>query len=221
MLFLSLLATAGCTPNVRMSGSWGDGASRSQSFSRVLVVGLSPNAGVRCDFESFMRTQLRYVGAEAQESCNLMRTSDPLTVEGIQAAVVEYGADAVLTTALVAGGAGATEGGGRDTRGDAYYKATGSGYENVYYPGGYRGYYGGYGIYGVPVIYAEFQVADVVTSVEGAVKVRSMLFNTADRSLVYEVETTATDLSSRDNALATITEPLAEKLARVGVVGSN
>ncbi len=218
-LTLTALALAGCTPHVRMSGDWADGAARGQSFSRVLVVGVSPNASVRCDFESFMRTQLRYVGAEAQESCNLMRTTDPLTVDGIEAAVREFGADAVLATVLVAGEAGATEGGSRDTRGDAYYKATGSGYEDYYYPG-YRGYYGGYGVYGVPVTYVEFQTAETVTSVEGKVTIRSMLFATRDRSLVYEVRTTATDLSSRDNALATITEPLAEKLARAGIVAA-
>jgi hypothetical protein len=197
---------------VRVDGDWEKDAARDQSFARVLVVGLSPHAGTRCDFESFMATQLRSTGVDAKASCSLMNTSDPLTRESIEAVVAEYGADAVLTTVLVQADLGADTGGGRDTRGAGYYKPTDIGYDY---------YYGGYGVYGVPVVYGEFRTAAPIMTVEGDVSIRSMLYATRDATLVYQLNTTASDLRSRDNALGTITPPIAEQLQKAGLLLSN
>ena len=209
---------AGCSGPVRLSSEWQPKADRNQAFERVLVVGLSPNAGVRCDFESFMMNQLRAT-IEAKSSCLLMKTTEPLTRESIERVIAEYQPDAVLTTSLVHSADGAEEGGSRDTRGAAYYKATDTGYADPFYgPYGRYGYGGGYGAWGVPVVYVEFETAPVVTSVEGEVTILSMLYATRDASLVYEVTTTAKDLHSRDDALAKVTGPIADRLRRDGVV---
>jgi hypothetical protein len=210
-IFILLLAVAlsGCM-RVQVDGAWEADVSRDQSFRRILVIGLSPNAGSRCDFESFMATQIRAAGTDASPSCNLMKTSEPLTLESIHAAVVEYGADAVFTTMLVGSEVGAKEGGERETRGGIYVKATGTGYANYYR--------GGYGRYGVPVVYGEFRKAPVITSLDGKVRIQSMLYATSDKSLVYKLGTTAKDLSSRDNALASVTPLIAKRLQRAGLL---
>jgi hypothetical protein len=210
LLLMLAVALTSCSRQVQISGDWEEGASQDQTFTRVLVIGLSPYASGRCDFESFMTTQIRATGAEAKASCNLMNTSEDLTLESIHAVVVEYGADAVLTTMLVQSEMGEQEGGDRETRGGIYLKATGTGYENFYR--------GGYGAYGVPVVYGEFRKAPVITSVDGEAHIRSMLYSTQDKSLVYKLDTTANDLRSRDNALAAVTPRIAKRLQREGLL---
>lgn len=210
LLLLLAISLAGCSRQVRVDGEWQADASRDQSFKRVLVLGVLDNAGQRCDFEMFLETQLKRSGAEAKASCYLMDITAPITLEGVQAAVEEFQADAVLSTVLVGSAVDEREGGDRESRGGLYLKRTGMGYENYYR--------GGYGGYSVPVVYGEFREAPVVTTVEGAVRIQSMLYATSDRSLVYVVNTTATDLHARDAALAAITPPIAERLQRAGLI---
>ena len=151
LLLIFAIGLSSCSRQVQVDGDWEEGVPRDQTFTRVLVIGLSPYASGRCDFESFMTNQIRATGAEAKASCYLMNTSEDLTLESIHAVVVEYGADAVLTTMLVQSDMGVKEGGDRETRGGIYLKATGTGYADYYR--------GGYGVYGVPVVYGEFRKA--------------------------------------------------------------
>lgn len=219
-MLLLVLSLASCTPQARVQGSWEEGVSRDQSFSRILVVGISPDSNLRCDFEHFMVTQLRYAGASATTSCSLMSTKDDLTRETIEPAVAEYNADAVLTTVLVQSVIDTKEGGDRDTRGGLYLKRTGLGFEDYYT--GFEDYYtGGYGYYGVPVVYGEIREAAVINTVEGKVEILSMLYATSDASLVYEMTTTAHDLYSRDSGLSTITPPIAKRLQGAGLIRSS
>ena len=153
----------------------------------------------------FLRTQVRSTATEAQASCNLMPSSEDLTRENIHQAVIDFNADAVLATVLVQSGGEVEEGGESDTRGGAYFKAQGVGYADRYYRGGY-------GVYGVPVVYGEFRLAPVLTSLDGEVTIRTMLYETQNATLVYEVLTTAEDLNSRDQALGEITPSIADEL---------
>ena len=113
----------------------------------------------------------------------------------------------MLATSLVDKAWGVEEGGSRETRGDAYYKATDMGYATGYY-----------GVYGVPVIYGEFQTAPTLTTMQGAVHVTSKLFETRGATVVYTMDTVARDLEARDSGLATLTEPMAERLRRDGLI---
>jgi hypothetical protein len=210
LLLILAISLAGCSRQVRVAGDWQEGVSRDQSFTRVLVVGLSPNTGARCDFEMFMETQIRNTGADAKASCFLMDITAPVTFESVGAAVDEYGADAVLTTVLVQSAMGEQAGGDRESRGGVYFKATGTGYESFYR--------GGYGGYGVPVVYGEFREAPVITTVAGAVEILSTLYATSDASPVYTLKTIATDLRTRESALAAITTPIAKRLQRDGLL---
>jgi len=214
-LLVASVVLSGCARQVRVDGDWADGADRSQRFERIVVLGVSHNAGARCDFEYYLRTQLRYSGVEAQASCDLMKTSDEISREAIEAVVAEFEADAVIATVLVASAVGTQEGGASDTRGGLDFKATDAGYyDPVYGPW----YYGGYGAYGVPVIYGQFKEAPVVTSLDGSITIQSMVFDTSDASMVYEIRTTAKDLRSRDDALSHITPPIAEALRSAGII---
>jgi hypothetical protein len=214
VLLLTVWLAACSTREVQVESAWEKNAPRNQSFSQVLVIGVSPNVNGRCQFEKFMVSQLRSASINAKASCNVMKTSEPLTLENIGLAVDEYGADSVLATTLVASAVRAREGGTADTRGGGYYKPTGTGYASPYY-------YGGYGAYGVPVVYVEFETAPVVTTLEGEVSIQSMLYATHDASLVYTLTTTATDLYSREAALSMLTAPIADRLVREGLIHSD
>jgi hypothetical protein len=211
-LVLSSAWLVGCESQVRVDSAWQDNVPRAQSFSRILVVGVSPDVNARCDFEQFMATQLSSESVIAKSSCNFMSVDDPLTIESIDKVVIEEQADAVFATMLVASNVEAKEGGMNETRGSGDYKATGTGY------GHYGGYYGGYGRYGVPVTYIEFQTTAPITTISGEVDILSRLYEVNEGVMVYELTTKANDLQSSDQALAMITAPIAERMRRDGVI---
>ena len=213
-LFLVLSAAwlAGCERQVRVESSWQENVPRDLSFTRILVVGISPNVNIRCDFEHFLATQVSSESVVAIPSCGKMSIKEPLTIESIDEAVKAEQADAVLATILVASNVHAKDGGMNETRGDAYYKATGTGYGY----GGYGSWYGGR--YGVPVTYVEFQTAPPITTISGEVDIVTRLFEVSDGTMVYELVTTAHDMQSRDSALAAVTAPIAERMRRDGLI---
>ena len=189
-----------------VSGAWQEGAPRKQAFSRVLVVGVSPNVNQRCAFEFFMASQLQSESVEAVRSCDAVKEKTPLTLESIEQAVAMAQADAVLATSLVAREFEAKEGGSRDTRGNASYKATDAGFATGYY-----------GVYGVPVVYGEFATAPAFTIAQGEARVSSRFYQTRDRALLYTLETKATKLESTDAALHDFAAAIADKLRREGL----
>jgi len=213
LLVLNAAWLAGCERQVRVESSWQENVPRDLSFKRILVVGISPNVNIRCDFEHFLATQIRSESVVAIPSCGKMSIKEPLTIESIDEAVKAEQADAVLATILVASNVHAKDGGMNETRGDAYYKATGTGY------GSYGPWYGGgFGRYGVPVTYVEFQTAPPITTISGEVDIVTRLFEVSDGTMVYEMVTTAHDMQSRDSALAAVTAPIAERMRRDGLI---
>ena len=189
-----------------VKGAWQEGAPRKQSFSRVLVVGVSPNVNQRCAFEFFMASQLTSESVQAIPSCDAVKEKVPLTLESIEQAITAAQADAVLATSLVAREFEAKEGGSRDTRGNASYKATDAGFATGYY-----------GVYGVPVIYGEFATAPAFTIAQGEARVSSRFYQTRDKALIYTLETKATKLESTDAALHDFAAAIADKLRREGL----
>ncbi|HSN72745.1 MAG TPA: hypothetical protein VLT59_14615, partial [Steroidobacteraceae bacterium] len=139
-------------------------------------------------------------------SCEAVTQKYPLTLESIEQAVASVRADAVLATSLVARDFDAKEGGDRDTRGSAMYKATDAGFATGYY-----------GVYGVPVIYGEFATAPPITVVQGEVQVSSRFYETRDKTLLYTVSTQARNLESRDAGLYEVAAAIAHQLRRAGL----
>jgi hypothetical protein len=203
---LLLTATAlllGCA-DVSVNSAWKDGASRSQTFSRVLVVGVSPNYDLRCAFESSLASQMRTQATQVISSCDKMKADEPLTRENIERVIASVRADAVLATTLVALDVGASEGNSMDTRGDARYKAIGIGFAD----------------YGMPVTYAEFQTAPPITTVKSTTHVLTKLYETQGAKLLYTVDTKTKphEVESTQETILRITAPTADRLRRDGVI---
>ena len=59
MLLAGVACVAGCAQHPKVSSTWGPDASRGQSFSTILVVGVSPNLSQRCSFERVLAKRLR------------------------------------------------------------------------------------------------------------------------------------------------------------------
>jgi hypothetical protein len=178
-------------------------------FHRVLIIGITPNFDQRCLFEYALGSQLASEQVTAVVSCDAMGSQLEINRANVEKIARERRVDAVIATRLVASKLATEDGGGRDTRGSAQYKATGAGFENVYV--------GGWTAYGVPVTYGEFQSSDSITTLKGEVRLLTQVYSTADASLVHSVETKSKNLES-GSALARIAEPIAKKLRRDKVV---
>ena len=205
-LFGAVLSAGSAQARSTVKGTWQEGATRNQAFTRVLVVGVSPNVNQRCAFEFFMVSRLKSDSVVAIRSCDAVKEKNPLTLESIEQAIAAAQADAVLATSLVSRSVESKEGGSRDTRGNASYKATDAGFATGYY-----------GVYGVPVVYGEFVTAPAFTIAQGAARVASRFYQTRDRALIYTLDTQATKLESTDAALHDIAAAIADKLRREGL----
>jgi hypothetical protein len=201
LLLLAGAWLAGCA--VHSQSAWQGNASHDQNFKKVLVVGVSPNFTQRCAFEYSLVSHILSPTVTALASCDLMTSKDELTRENIVRVVQSSGADAVVSTALVSMELGGTEGGGRDSRGGGYYKATGFGYATDYY-----------GVYGVPVVYGQFVTSPSITTVEGEVHVATRVYETHGATLVYTVDTKAKDLESQEHAFSELTQAIGDSLKR-------
>jgi hypothetical protein len=197
---------AGCAGQPSVKSAWQGNAPRNQTFRRILVVGVSPNYNQRCAFEFSLVSQLKRGPVVAVPSCDLIKSDDPLTRASVERAVATIDADAVLTTNLVASDWGTKEGAGRDSRGGGYYKATDYGYAFNYYG------------YGVPVTYGQFVESPSITTVHGQAHVVSKLYEAHGASLVYTVDTKASELESHQSFLLEVPPAIADRLRRDGLV---
>jgi len=204
---LAVAGLAGCNRTVSSDSKWGEGVPHNQAFSRLLVVGLSPDANVRCAFENDLAYNLRSPTVTAKTSCSVLGSKEPITRESIERGIATFGADAVLATRLVDASSKLKEGGTSDTQGGGYYKATDLGYATNYW-----------GVYGVPVVYGEFQTAPSLFSIRGTIRIVTSVYETRGATMVYSVETKAKNLESREQALVDITPAIAERLRRDGLV---
>jgi hypothetical protein len=205
----ALAFLSGCAAQqARTKGAWSAGVPHDLSFQRVLVIGVTPEVSQRCAFEQFLVAEIRSETTSAISSCNALEKGATLTRENVERAVASHNLDAVLATTLVAATGKVAEGGTSETRGDAYYKAVGTGYD----------YYGFYGAYGVPVIYAEFETAAPLTTIKGEATIVTRLYETSGATVVYEMETRGKDLDSRVTAMAVLSDSIASRLRKQGLV---
>ena len=195
---------AGCSTSTsaRSSGTWKDRAALSQPFTRVIVVGVSPDIRQRCPFERLLASRIEEAGTTAFASCDVVTQKTPLTRESIEAAVKDQQADGVLATTLVSFDWN-TGSSGRDTRGGGMYKATDAGY---------------YGVYGVPVVYGSFETAAPITTLKGEAHVTTNAYETRGPTLVYTLESSVQNFESRDQGLVTLVGPIVDQLRKDGLI---
>lgn len=207
LLLVATAGLAGCASQPKAAGAWAEDASRAQAFTRVLVVGVTPNINQRCAFERMLAGRIRSASTVAFASCDVVTKKEPLTRESIDEAITAKQADAVLATSLVSREWELQQGGTRDTRGGGMYKATDAGYAT-----------GWYGAWGVPVIYGEFQTAPSALTVQGEIRLTSRIFDTKGAKLVYTVDTSAGAIESSDQAAHELTMAISERLLKDGLV---
>ena len=203
----AVLCLAGCTGKVSVKSNWVDSAARSQTYSRLLVVGVSPDYGQRCNFEFWMVRDLRSQGIQADASCSSMNKDEPLSRPAIERIVSTVHSDGVLATSLVSAAWRTKEGGSYDTRSSGQYKYVASGYDT-----------GFYGAYGIPVDYYQFKTQPSITNARGRVEVLTKLYDTRDAKLVYTIDTKVRDIESSQLGLASITPAIAERLHHDGLI---
>ena len=193
----------GCA-GVSANGTWQDGAPRNQTYSRLLVIGVTPDRDMRCNFESSFASQLRSASTTVILSCDQIGAKDSLTRESVERAVAAVHADAVLATRLVSMKTGQQVGGTTDTRGDSLYKATDA----------------GFGAYGMPVYYVDLKTAPPLTSDTMSLHVLTQVYETHGATLIYTVDTIAKkqEIDSTSANLMAITAPAAESLRRAGLI---
>jgi len=206
LLFALAAASAACTRPTTVDSAWTEGVPRNQSFSKVVVVGVSPAYTTRCRFERMMMDSLNSPGVTAITSCSRMKSDEPLSREAIVAIVESSGADAVLATRLVDGKVGLEEGNSNETRNASYYKPIGYGYDS---------YYGGYGM---PVTYVNFVAEESTFTLKRTVVVSSNLYETKGASLIYSLDTRAYDKASQSDVIDAVTEAIAGRLRKDGLV---
>ena len=184
-----------------VKGEWSDNVSRDLSFSRILVVGISPDRNQRCRFERSMASKIGSANTVALVSCDVIPPQAPLTRESVEAAVAAENADAVFTTSLISTSWETQEGGTHDTRGTANYKAT-----DAYY-----------GVYGT-VVAVDFRTSAPITTVEGEAHVTSKLYETRGATVVYTVDTKIRNVQSTGEGLADTTGPISKRLRKAGLI---
>lgn len=213
-IVLSIVAAVGlaaCSQPVRVDGHRQDASPRGEYFTRILVVVVSPRPEQRCTFERLLAAEMRSEISHAMSSCSALPTGAVPQRENIEQVVAERRVDAVLVTSLVSASQQVQEGGTIETRGDYYFKPDAVGWYDW-------GYYGVTRFYGGPVVYGHFETAPPIKIVEGQVTVLSRLIRTSDVKLVYEAVTSAEELHSRVEALASIAPEIAGALRKDGLI---
>jgi hypothetical protein len=201
-LILAIASLAGCTQPIRATGDWNEGATRPQTFKKLLVVGVSPDYNQRCNFEWVLATKMRSDTVEAITSCSLMKADVQLSRESIEPVIKSSGADGVVATRLVTSGGSLKKGGTSDTRGSAMYKATDMGYD----------------YYGMPVVYGDFAASRPIIELESTFEVLTQVYETRGASPVYSLETTGKSRDAINIVREDISSAIAERLRQDGLI---
>jgi hypothetical protein len=202
---LTLTLWLGACSGVSVKGTWQDGAPH-QTYSRVLVIGVSPDRDLRCAFEATFGSQLASASTTVISSCDQMGPKEQLTRENVERVAAAVHADAVTATRLVSASFGHGQGTSTDMRGDSVYKVDDYGYA--------------YGAYGMPVYTLDFQTAPPLTSITSSLDVVTKLYATHGAALIYTVDTVTKkqEIDSTEATLMSIAAPTADRLRHAGLV---
>jgi hypothetical protein len=215
LVAVTLFGLAACARPVQVDSHWHDQSQRGQSFSRILVVVVSPRPAERCSFERLLAAEIRSDTTHAMSSCSALPEGEAPGRENIEQAVAERRFDSVMVTSLVAASQRVQEGGTSETRGDRFFKPAGIDYDWGLYD---WGHYGLNPFYGGPVVYGEFETSPPLKVVEGDVTMVTRFFDTRGAALVYEATIQARELHSRVEALATVAPEIAARLRKDGLI---
>jgi len=100
LALLLVLVLGGCA-TTEVSNTWKDPQHSGPALRKVLVVGVTKQAGVRRIFEETFVKSLSEAGVSAVASYTLLTTDGQVTEDALQKAVADAGADGVLIARMV------------------------------------------------------------------------------------------------------------------------
>jgi len=87
LLLLGAASLSGYGSQATAAESRQEAVPRDQSFTRVLVVGVTPHVNQRCGFEFFLASLITSESTKGIRSCDAVKEKNPLTLESIEAAI--------------------------------------------------------------------------------------------------------------------------------------
>lgn len=100
-VLLSVLLLAACTKGTKITKVSHEKRPADAPYSKVLIVGVTPNEGLRWRWERLMASTLEDRGITAWASVKEMGYDTPLNRDNVVVAVRKTGADAVLVSRLI------------------------------------------------------------------------------------------------------------------------
>jgi len=198
--FLACIALAfafGCGTKTRVSSQWMSPDYKGGPMHKILVLGISETFLGRRTYEDSFTEALRKGGAEAVSSYTLLPSDDKLTKEEIEEILSREGFDGLIVTRLL------------EVAEETTYVPPST---TVVSGGSRYGYYGHYG-----------RNYDVVhspgyTLTTEIVRLETQLWNAADSELAWGITSETFDPTSKDDAIASVTSVLVQKLVNDGLL---
>ena len=197
-IFLLVSFGVSCATRTRVSSEWLSPDYQGGAMHKFLVVGVSDTTLGRRTYEDRFADALRGSGADAVSSYQLLPTDDRLTKEELEGAVRGEGFDGVIVTRVL------------EVAEETTYVPPSTQVVPAYR--GSRGYYGYYG-----------RQYDVVhspgyTRTTEVVRVETKLWNAHDSQLAWGIVSETFDPTSTDDAIASVTKKLVQKLSEDGLL---
>ena len=193
---LAPLLGLGCATPTELSGVW---VTESPApLSRILVIGVARTESSRRTFEDRFVEALAERGTSAVASYTLLPGEGRIEESAIRAAVREHGFGGVIVTRLL-----------RIDEETTYVPPT-----TRVVPGGY----GGYGLYGYYGMAWSVETTPGYTQTTRIVRLETNLYDTASEKLVWTAHSDTLNPDSPEDAIGSVTEAIADRLADDGLL---
>ena len=207
---LALVALAACSQSTTtsFSQSYRNPGYETTSFEKLMVIAVAQDQDARRAFETGLVAAISKQGGIAIPSIDVLPTEEGLTGEPLQAAVEAGGFDGVVITRLLS-----VDKDSEYTPPEKYHNP-----QTRYYPAGpalgygYGGYYGYYG-----TTYAEVHTPGYFET-STTLKLETSLYSVATNELVWTGQSNTVDPESVEDARASITTAVAERLQSEGLI---
>ena len=195
------LVAAGCGSSTKLTNVWSDPTLQTNSLQKLMVIGVAQNASTRRMFEDTFANALRQQGVQAVASYTVIPEVRDST--GLQAAVVQSGADGVFVTRLI-----------DQKTVQTYYPPTATYVGTPYYGGYYGGYYGYYSTSYAMMTSPGYTVDNEVIHLE------TNLYRTSDAKLVWAAlsESWLEQAADKSSEITPFVQSLVQGLAESKVV---
>ena len=101
LLGLAAIALLSACASTKMIHQWSNPAYKSPSFKKVMILGVTTQAGIRRSFEDEFAAQLKSAGVDALPSYRYIQEDGQVEETRLKQAVAQAGADAAIITRLV------------------------------------------------------------------------------------------------------------------------